>query len=85
MTGHTRTVWDMRLSADEEQLLSASADRTLRVWRCADGFVRRTSPSAAPRAHGTQGLPAPGRPVVPRRATLKAPRATLRGASARTC
>lgn len=40
LDGHEKTIWDLRLSADERTLYSASADRTARVWRVNDGLVR---------------------------------------------
>jgi WD40 repeat protein/tetratricopeptide (TPR) repeat protein len=40
LEGHGQTVWAVRVSADGKTILSASSDRTVRVWN-ADGSPRR--------------------------------------------
>ncbi|WOB43987.1 hypothetical protein HNI00_13140 [Thermoleptolyngbya oregonensis NK1-22] len=42
LKGHTAPVWNVSFSPDSRLLVSASGDRTLKLWRVADGSLVRT-------------------------------------------
>lgn len=42
LKGHTAPVWNVTFSPDSRLLVSASGDRTLKLWRTADGSLVRT-------------------------------------------
>lgn len=42
LSGHTRPVFAVTFSTDDQQLVSAGADRTLKVWNTATGQLERT-------------------------------------------
>ncbi|HIK39502.1 AAA-like domain-containing protein [Thermoleptolyngbya sp. M55_K2018_002] len=42
LKGHTAPVWNVTFSPDSRFLVSASGDRTLKLWRVADGSLVRT-------------------------------------------
>ena len=42
LVGHTRAVWDARITNDGQTLISAGHDHTLRVWRTRDGREERS-------------------------------------------
>ncbi len=42
LKGHTAPVWNVTFSPDSRFLVSASGDRTLKLWRTADGALVRT-------------------------------------------
>ena len=39
LQGHTETITSLRFTADSSHLLTASADRSLRIWKIADGSI----------------------------------------------
>ena len=48
LQGHTETITSLRFTSDSTHLLSASADRSLRIWKIADGSVAGRIDQALP-------------------------------------